>query len=110
MAVIVGPVTALLLSCVVAAALARRVTTVSNDPRGAPGAAGRRVSIPADRSPAPVPLLVLTAIGLSFTRSIQVIIVAGVISLGFWGGLAGRRAGLRGCGDLGGLGAESERI
>jgi hypothetical protein len=37
-------------------------------------------------------LVVLRLVGLSYTRIIQVIVVAGVLSLGFWGGLAGRRA------------------
>jgi hypothetical protein len=43
-------------------------------------------------------LVVLWLVGISYTRIIQVIVVAGVLSLGFWGGLAGRRARLTGWG------------
>ena len=39
-------------------------------------------------------LVVLTIIGISYTRIIQVIVFTGVLSLGVWGGVAGRRAGL----------------
>ena len=41
-------------------------------------------------------LAVLSAIGVSYTRTIQAIILVGTASLGFWCGLAGRRAGLTG--------------
>ena len=41
-------------------------------------------------------LFVLAAFGVSYSRAIQVDVLLGVISLGFWGGLAGRRAGLTG--------------
>lgn len=43
------------------------------------------------------PVLILTVLsvaGLSYYRTVQVIVLAGVASLGVWGGLAGRRAGL----------------
>ena len=43
-------------------------------------------------------LIVLSVAGLSYDRIIQVIILAGVASLGVWGGLAGHRAGLTGWG------------
>ena len=41
-------------------------------------------------------LVVLTIVGVSYTRIIQVIVLTGVLSLGLWGGVAGRRAGLTG--------------
>ena len=40
--------------------------------------------------------MVLTIAGVSYTRIIQVIVLAGMLSLGVWGGVAGRRAGLTG--------------
>jgi hypothetical protein len=55
-----------------------------------------------DRSRVPVPAArVAAADGVVcyrrfLHRTIQVIILAGIASLGFWGGLAGRRAGLTG--------------
>jgi hypothetical protein len=41
-------------------------------------------------------LAVLAIAGVSYTRIIQVIVLMGVLSLGVWGGVAGRRAGLTG--------------
>jgi hypothetical protein len=41
-------------------------------------------------------LVVLTITGVWNTRIIQVIVLTGVLSLGVWGGVAGRRAGLTG--------------
>jgi hypothetical protein len=41
-------------------------------------------------------LAVLAIAGVSYTRIIQVIVLTGVLSLGVWGGVAGRRAGLTG--------------
>ncbi len=43
-------------------------------------------------------LMTLTVAGVSYGRIIQVIILTGVASLGVWGGVAGRRAGLTGWG------------
>ena len=43
-------------------------------------------------------LVVLTIAGVSFSRTIHVIVLSGVVSLGVWGGVAGRRAGLTGWG------------
>ncbi|HEY1509288.1 MAG TPA: hypothetical protein VGF93_09825 [Solirubrobacteraceae bacterium] len=40
-------------------------------------------------------LLVLSAVGLSMSDTVSVLIWAGAASLGFWGGLAAQRAGLR---------------
>jgi hypothetical protein len=47
------------------------------------------------------PVLILIALslaGVSYSRIVQVIILTGVASLGVWGGVAGRRAGLTGWG------------
>ena len=41
-------------------------------------------------------LVVLTIADVSYTRIIQVIVLTGVLSLGVWGGVAGRRAGVTG--------------
>ena len=41
-------------------------------------------------------LVVLTMAGVSYSQTIQVIVLCGVVSLGVWGGVAGRRAGLTG--------------
>jgi len=43
-------------------------------------------------------LVVGTIAGVSYQRIIQVIVLTGVASLGVWGGVAGRRAGLTGWG------------
>jgi hypothetical protein len=40
--------------------------------------------------------VVLSAADVSYTRIIQVIVISGVLSLGVWGGVAGRRARLTG--------------
>jgi hypothetical protein len=41
---------------------------------------------------------VLSLAGVAYARTIQVIVLVGVASLGGWGGIAGRRAGLAGWG------------
>jgi hypothetical protein len=41
-------------------------------------------------------LFVLSAAGVSYAHAIKSILLVGVMSLGFWGGLAGRRSGLTG--------------
>jgi len=43
-------------------------------------------------------LVVLTLAGVSNSQIIRVIVLTGVVSLGVWGGVAGRRAGLTGFG------------
>jgi hypothetical protein len=96
-AVIVGPILAIFLGHVFGAALGTRV------------ALGRTLSRREHRAVfveecrfllvAVLPLailVVLTIAGVSYTRIIQVIILTGVLSLGVWGGVAGRRAGLTG--------------
>jgi hypothetical protein len=43
-----------------------------------------------------VVLTVLALAGVSYSQIIRVIVLAGVLSLGVWGAVAGRRAGLAG--------------
>jgi hypothetical protein len=43
-------------------------------------------------------LTVLAAVGVAYTTAIQVIVGLGVLTLGVWGAVAGRRAGLSGWG------------
>jgi hypothetical protein len=96
-AVIVGPSVAIFLGHVFGAGLGTRV------------ALGRKLSRRERRAVfveecrfllvpvLPLTILVVLAIaGVSYTRIIQVIVMTGVLSLGFWGGVAGRRAGLTG--------------
>jgi hypothetical protein len=96
-AVIVGPSVAIFLGHVFGAGLGTRV------------ALGRKLSRRERRAVfveecrfllvpvLPLTILVVLAIaGVSYTRIIQVIVLTGVLSLGVWGGVAGRRAGLTG--------------
>jgi hypothetical protein len=95
--VIVGPILAIFLSHVFGAALGSRV------------ALGRPLTRHEHRTffveecrflliavPPLVILVILAVAGVSFTRIIQVIVLTGMLSLGVWGGVAGRRAGLTG--------------
>ena len=95
--VIVGPVFAMFLGHSFSAAIARQVEY------------GRALSNPERiavlRSEAPFLLLCVPPIvlaialhlaGVSLSASINVVVWIGVASLGFWGGVAGRRAGLTG--------------
>lgn len=95
--VIVGPVLAIFMSHIFAAALAHRVTVG----RPLTHAERRAVSVKELRFlfiavPPLAILFVLAAVGVPYPRCIQVIVGAGVLSLGFWGGLAASRAGLQG--------------
>ena len=96
-AVIMGPILAIFLSHVFGAALGTRVALgrpLSRHERRAVFVEECRflvVAVP------PLAILVVLAIaGVSYTRIIQVIVLTGVLSLGVWGGVAGRRAGLTG--------------
>jgi hypothetical protein len=96
-AIIVGPIVAIFASHVFAGALVARVEL------GRGLTMRERVTLIARESrflllalPPLALVTVLSAIGTSYTRTIQVIILAGIASLGFWGGFAGRRAGLTG--------------
>ena len=96
-AVVLGPVLAIFLSHVFGAELGIRVAL------GRPLTGSERRSVLVEESrfllvPHP-PLLILTVLalaGVSYTRIIHVIVLVGVLSLGFWGAVAGRRAGLTG--------------
>ena len=96
-AVVVGPIVAIFASYVFAGALAERV-------RLARSLTGReRLALLVRESrflllalPPLALLSALSAIGLSYTSTIQVIVFVGIASLGFWGGVAGRHAHLTG--------------
>jgi hypothetical protein len=96
-AVIVGPMLAIVLGHIFGAALGTRVE------RGRPLTRRERRNVLVKESrllllvvPPLGMLVVLRLVGMSYTRIIQVIVIAGVLWLGFWGGLAGRRARLTG--------------
>jgi hypothetical protein len=96
-AVILGPILAIFLSHVFGAALGTRVVL------GRPLTLRERRAVLVDECrfllvavPPLAILVVLTIAGVSFTRIIQVIVLTGVLSLGVWGGVAGRRAGVTG--------------
>ena len=95
--VIVGPILAIFLGHVFGAALGSRVAL------GRPLTRHEHRTVFAEECrflliavPPLVILVILTIAGVSFTRIIQVIVLTGVLSLGVWGGVAGRRAGLTG--------------
>jgi len=99
--VIVGPVLAVFLGHVFGAALGTRVAI------GRPLTRGERWAVMVEECrfllvavPPLTILVVLTMFGVSYTRTIQVIVLTGVLSLGVWGGAAGRRAGLTGWGQV----------
>jgi hypothetical protein len=96
-AVMLGPILAIFLSHVFGAALGTRVVL------GRPLTLRERRAVLVDECrfllvavPPLAILVVLTIAGVSFTRIIQVIVLTGVLSLGVWGGVAGRRAGVTG--------------
>jgi VanZ family protein len=96
-AVIVGPVLAMFLSHVFAGALAQQVAL------GRRPTNHERLRIVASESRflllAVPPLAIvslLTLLGVSLNDSIRCVTVLGALSLGFWGGLAGRRSGSSG--------------
>ena len=95
--VILGPILAIFLSHVFGAALGSRVA------QGRPLTRHEHRKVFAEECkfllvaiPPLVILVILTIAGVSYTRIIQVIVLTGVVSLGVWGGVAGRRAGLTG--------------
>jgi hypothetical protein len=96
-AVIVGPILAIFLGHVFGATLGTRVAlgrSLSRRERWAVFVEECRFLLVA--VPPLAILVVLTIAGLSYPRIIQVIVLTGVLSLGVWGGVAGRRAGLTG--------------
>ena len=95
--VIVGPVLAMFLSHVFAAALAGRVA------QGTGLTIEELLRIVAWESrflllavPPLAALSILTLLGVALADTIRFIAVAGALSLGYWSGLAGRRSGLTG--------------
>jgi len=96
-AVVVGPIVAIFLSHVFGAELGTRVAL------GRPLTGSERRAVVAEESrfllvtiPPLAILTVLSLAGVSYTGIIRVIVLVGVLSLGFWGAVAGRRAGLTG--------------
>ena len=96
-AVMLGPILAIFLSHVFGAALGTRVAL------GRPLTRGERRAVFVEEcrflliAVPPLAILVVLAIaGVSYTRIIQVIVLTGVLSLGVWGGVGGRRAGVTG--------------
>ena len=95
--VILGPVLAMFISHVFSAVLARQ-----GELRERPGRSEQIRIIRTESRflllavPALALLIVLTAAGVSLGTSIQAIVLLEGASLGFWGFLAGRRAGLAG--------------
>lgn len=95
--VIVGPVLAMFLAHLFAATLAKQVELG----RAATGA--ERATIVRSESrflllavPPVVVVGILTLVGLSVSASIRCLVVLGAVSLGCWGGVAERRAGMTG--------------
>jgi hypothetical protein len=95
--VMLGPILAIFLSHVFGAALGTRVAL------GRPLTRRERRAVFVEECrfllvavPPLAILVVLTIAGVSYTRIIQVIVLTGVLSLGVWGGVAGRRAGVTG--------------
>jgi hypothetical protein len=96
-AVMLGPILAIFLSHVFGAALGTRVALG----RPLTRREHRAVFVEECRfllvAVPPLAILVVLAIaGVSYTRIIQVIVLTGVLSLGVWGGVGGRRAGVTG--------------
>jgi hypothetical protein len=96
-AVIVGPVLAMVLAHVFAASIAQQVDLKSTP------TSRERTRIVRDESRflllavPPVAIVVaLYLVGVSLSDCIQAVLWVGLLSLGLWGGVAGRRAGLTG--------------
>jgi hypothetical protein len=101
-AVIVGPVVAVFTSHVFSGAIAWRLDlgrTLHGDERVRLLIREARFLLIA--VPPLVLLTTLSLFGVPYPRTIQVIILVGIGSLGFWGGVTGRRAGLSASGVAG---------
>ena len=98
-AVILGPVVAMVIGHVFAASLAayaaHRRRATKRELLSIVRHESRFLSVCV---PQIVLLLVLTLVGLGLSETVRVLIWCSAASLGFWGGLAARRAGLRGRG------------
>jgi len=97
LAVILGPILAIFLSHLFGAELGTRVALG----RPLTGHERRRAFVEECRFliilvPPLLILIVLSVAGVSYGHIIQVIVLAGVASLGVWGGIAGHQAGLTG--------------
>jgi hypothetical protein len=95
-AIILGPVVAMVIGHIFAATLAA-YPAVGRRPMGS-----ELLTIMRHEShfllvcaPQLILLLLLSVVGLSMSDTVRVLIWAGAASLGFWGGLAAQRAGLR---------------
>ena len=95
--VIVGPIVAMFLSHVFSSVIAKQVA-VGRSLNGAERIEAVRSEIRFLWLAVPPTVLtvVLHLAGVTLTDCIQIIVWIGVASLGFWGGLAGRRAGFTG--------------
>ena len=95
--VIVGPIVAMFLAHVFSAAIAEQVrrqrSLAQVERRQIVRAEARFLWLAA---PPVVITVVLNLAGMSLTNCIRLILVLGVASLGFWGGVAGLRAGFTG--------------
>jgi hypothetical protein len=95
--VIIGPVIAMFVAHVFSAAIALQVEvgrTLTNDERL--GLVRSESHFLLLAVPPAVIATVLSVAGMSLSNGIRVVLLFGVASLGFWGGLAGQRAGLTG--------------
>ncbi len=98
-AVILGPVIAMVIGHVFAASLSNEAELGRRPTRGELlRTVGRESWFLLVAAPQIILLLVLSLVGLSMSDTIQVLIWAGALSLGFWGGLAAQQAGLGGRG------------
>jgi hypothetical protein len=95
--VIVGPIVAMFLSHVFSGVIAKQVA-LGRSLNGAErmDAVQSEVRFLWLAVPPTVLTVVLHLAGVALTDCIQIIVWVGVASLGFWGGLAGRRAGFTG--------------
>jgi hypothetical protein len=95
--IIVGPILAMFLAHVFAANLAEQAALGRRLGRGEWLATVRSESRFLLLAVPPLAILAVSQVaGTALEGSIRIIIWSGAVSLGFWGGLAGRRAGLRG--------------
>ena len=95
--VIVGPVLAMFLAHVFSATLAQQLAV------GRPVTNAERMTIARSESrflllclPPVVLVGILALLGISLGDAIRCVLALGIVSLGYWGGVAGRRAGLAG--------------
>ncbi len=98
-AIMLGPVIAMVIGHVFAASLSRQAELGRRPTRGELlRTVGRESWFLLVAAPQIILLLVLSLVGVSMSDAVQVLIWEGALSLGFWGGLAAQRAGLGGRG------------